>query len=120
MPYLKPQVPIRYRTNQRRSQSNHLGKRRLTLSDADQTMRARGPQRDANGQTAPTETRSHTDRLITVDETATLLAVTPAAIRRWLSTGRLSRVKVGRLTRLRLSDVEAVVVSGLPSSTTSY
>ena len=57
----------------------------------------------------------HTEaQLVTVDEAAQLLAVTPAAIRKWLSQGRLTKVKVGRLTRLRLADLEEVAASGLP------
>jgi len=53
------------------------------------------------------------DQLMTVKEAAKTLAVSEAAIRKWMYQGRLPRVKVGRLTRLRREDVEAVVSGGL-------
>jgi excisionase family DNA binding protein len=53
-------------------------------------------------------------QLVTVDEAAGLLACTPAAIRKWLAQRRLGRVKVGRLTRLRLEDIQRVSIEGLP------
>lgn len=53
------------------------------------------------------------DQLMTVKEAAKTLAVTEAAIRKWLYQHRLSCVKVGRLTRLRREDVEAVIARGL-------
>lgn len=49
------------------------------------------------------------NQLLTVKQTAELLACTEAAIRKWIYQRRLPVVKVGRLTRLRLSDVEAVI-----------
>jgi len=51
--------------------------------------------------------------LLTIDEAARILACTPAAIRKWLAQRRLSRVKVGRRTRLRLEGLERVAVQGL-------
>jgi len=56
------------------------------------------------------------DRLLTVKEAAELLACSEAAIRKWIYQRRLARVKVGRLTRLRQSDVEALVTKGLAST----
>ena len=55
------------------------------------------------------------DGLVTVEDAAKMLACTPAGIRRWLAQGRLHRVKVGRLTRVRLQDVQRVVAEGLPT-----
>jgi excisionase family DNA binding protein len=53
--------------------------------------------------------------LCTIDQAAAQLACTPAAIRRWLSQGRLARIKVGSLTRVRQADLAAVVAgNGLP------
>jgi excisionase family DNA binding protein len=52
-------------------------------------------------------------QLITVEEAAKRLSCSPAAIRKWLYQRRLRAVKVGRLTRLRLEDVERVASVGL-------
>lgn len=54
-------------------------------------------------------------QLVTVNEAAELLACTPAAIRKWLSQGRLQRVKLGRLTRIRQSDLVKIATTGIPS-----
>ena len=48
-------------------------------------------------------------RLLTVKEAAELLACSEAAVRKWIYQQRLPKVKVGSLTRLRLSDVEALI-----------
>ena len=58
------------------------------------------------------------DQLMTVREAAAALAVTEAAIRKWLYQRRLRPVKVGRLTRLRRADVQAVIAGGLPEGRT--
>jgi excisionase family DNA binding protein len=52
------------------------------------------------------------DRLLTVKEAAELLACSEAAVRKWIYQQRLPKVKVGRLTRLRQADVEALVDAG--------
>ncbi len=54
-------------------------------------------------------------QLLTVEEAAKQLSCSPAAIRKWLYQRRLPCVKVGRLTRLRLEDVERVASIGLES-----
>jgi len=54
--------------------------------------------------------------LLIMAQAASKLACSPAAIRKWLAQGRLARVNVGRLTRLRLADVEAIAVKGLPEA----
>jgi len=56
--------------------------------------------------------------LLTVEEAAAALSCTPAGIRKFLHQGRLARVKVGRLTRLRKSDVDRVIQHGLPALAT--
>jgi excisionase family DNA binding protein len=56
------------------------------------------------------------DRLLTIKEAAELLACSEAAIRKWIYQRRLPHVKVGRLTRLRQRDVEALVTKGLGST----
>jgi excisionase family DNA binding protein len=52
------------------------------------------------------------EQLVTVKQAAERLAVSEAAIRKWLYQRRLPAVKVGRLTRLRVSDLERFVGSG--------
>jgi excisionase family DNA binding protein len=52
------------------------------------------------------------DQLLTVAEAASMLACSQAAIRKWLYQRRLPSVKVGRLTRIRVRDVEAFVRAG--------
>ncbi len=52
-------------------------------------------------------------QLITVEEAARRLSCSPAAIRKWLYQRRLPAVKVGRLTRLRLEDIERIASIGL-------
>ena len=55
------------------------------------------------------------DQLLTVREAARLLVCSEAAIRKWIYQRRLPCVKVGRLTRLRHKDLEALVAKGLPA-----
>jgi excisionase family DNA binding protein len=52
------------------------------------------------------------NQLLTVKEAATLLSCSEAAVRKWIFQRRLPCVKVGRLTRLRQSDIEALVSDG--------
>ena len=52
-------------------------------------------------------------QLLTVKEAAKTIAVTEAAIRKWIYQRRLPVVKVGRLTRLRSEEVERVASTGL-------
>ena len=56
------------------------------------------------------------DQLLTVKEAARLLSCSEAAIRKWVYQRRLPVVKVGRLTRLRMRDLEALVACGLRDS----
>jgi excisionase family DNA binding protein len=53
------------------------------------------------------------DQLVTVKQAAKLLSCSEAAIRKWVYQRRLPVVKVGRLTRLRLGDLEALIAKGL-------
>jgi excisionase family DNA binding protein len=57
--------------------------------------------------------------LMTIDQAAKMLACTPAAIKKWLYQRRLTPVKIGRLTRLRLEDIERVMADGLPEPGTA-
>ena len=49
------------------------------------------------------------DRLLTVREAASMLSCSQAAIRKWMYQRRLPRVKVGRLTRVSMRDLNAFV-----------
>jgi excisionase family DNA binding protein len=49
------------------------------------------------------------DRLLSVREAASMLSCSPAAIRKWMYQRRLPRVKVGRLTRVSIRDLDAFV-----------
>jgi excisionase family DNA binding protein len=51
--------------------------------------------------------------LKTVREASLFLACSEAAIRKWIAQGKLPAVKVGRLRRLRLEDLERVASVGL-------
>lgn len=51
------------------------------------------------------------DRLLTPEEAAERLAVSPKSIREWLRTGRLAGVKVGRLWRIREEALEAFLTN---------
>ena len=52
--------------------------------------------------------------LLSAQETALMLGCSIAAIRKWAYQGRLKRVKVGRLTRFHLDEVERIAATGLP------
>ena len=52
------------------------------------------------------------DRLLSVKEAAGLLGCSEAAVRKWLYQRRLTAVRVGRLVRLRVRDLEAFVQAG--------
>ena len=53
------------------------------------------------------------EQLLTIPEAATLLALTPATLRKWRAQRRLPVVKLGRAVRVRLADVERLVQVGL-------
>ena len=52
--------------------------------------------------------------VVDVAQAAKLLTVEESTIRKWLSQGRLTRVKIGGCTRIRVSELEAVIANGLP------
>jgi len=53
------------------------------------------------------------DDLLSIKDAAGSLACSEAMLRKWIHQGKLPRVKVGRLTRIRQSDIEAWVRLGL-------
>jgi excisionase family DNA binding protein len=56
------------------------------------------------------------DGLLSIKEAARTLGCSEALLRKWPYLRRLPRVKVGRLTRIRRSDVEAWLRLGLEAS----
>jgi excisionase family DNA binding protein len=57
--------------------------------------------------------------LLTVQETAQLLRVTPITVRRYIAQGRLPAVRVGRGVRVKKEAVEQLPAPIEPRSTTS-
>ena len=53
------------------------------------------------------------DGLLSIKNAAGSLACSEAMLRKWIHQSKLPRVKVGRLTRIRQSDIEAWVRVGL-------
>ena len=49
------------------------------------------------------------ERLLTTEEIAAILSVHPRTVMRWLREGKLKGLKVGRLWRVRLEDLEAFI-----------
>ena len=50
------------------------------------------------------------DRLLSVESAAEFLGgISPSTIRAWLTEGRLTRVKVGRLTRVYESELRGMI-----------
>jgi excisionase family DNA binding protein len=49
------------------------------------------------------------DRLHNAESAAELLGVRPSTIRWWWTIGKLNRVKIGRLTRVRESELLALI-----------
>ena len=61
---------------------------------------------------------STSDRLLDTHDVAAQLSVSPGLVRRWGARGVLPRVKLGRLTRYRASDVARLVAEGVLGSQT--
>jgi excisionase family DNA binding protein len=53
------------------------------------------------------------DQLLTVPEAAAMLRMTPGGVRKWISQRKLPVVRLGRLVRLRPSDLAALVAQGV-------
>ena len=51
------------------------------------------------------------DRLYSAETAAALLGIRPSTIRWYWTSGRLGRVKVGRLTRVRESELLALITT---------
>ena len=57
----------------------------------------------------PAEARSAGSRLLTIEKAAEVLGVTPRMVRRLTASRRLPFVKVGRLVRIRETDIARCV-----------
>lgn len=51
-------------------------------------------------------------RLLTIREAAAMLNVSVRLINKWLSTGQLRRVKLGRCTRVDRADIDRIIRDG--------
>ncbi len=49
------------------------------------------------------------EKLLTVNDAAQILAISPWTVRKWLTESKLVRCKVGRATRVRLRDLNNVL-----------
>ena len=56
-----------------------------------------------------TEGRCLTTPLLTVEEAAAYIGISPGTLRNWLSVKRLPYVKIGRLTRVRRMDLDRFI-----------
>jgi excisionase family DNA binding protein len=52
------------------------------------------------------------EKLLTPEDAAKVLLVKPETVREWLRSGKLKGAKVGRLWRVRESDLEAFLKEG--------
>lgn len=53
------------------------------------------------------------EKLVSVKEAASRLSCSEDAVWKWLKEGKLQRVKLGRATRIREQDLEAIIRLGL-------
>lgn len=51
--------------------------------------------------------------LVDTKQAATILGCEPSTVRKWIAQRRLPSVKIGRLRRLRLDDLQRIVANGL-------
>ena len=56
-----------------------------------------------------------TDTLLSVKQAAEKLSCSEASIWKWIQQDRLQKVKVGRLTRVKAQDIDAIVRLRLPA-----
>jgi excisionase family DNA binding protein len=73
--------------------------------------RPRAPETERDISTRAAQTVNE-DRLLTVDEFADQLRVSRACVRKWILTRRVGVVKVGRLIRLRSSELRRIIDEG--------
>ncbi|NIO22258.1 MAG: helix-turn-helix domain-containing protein [Candidatus Aenigmarchaeota archaeon] len=54
------------------------------------------------------------ETLVNISEAAKLLTASSRTLQRWMCEGILPYVKIGKLVRLKLSDIERIQNEGLP------
>ena len=72
----------------------------------------RAPRRTSEGVASGAESHEQEDRLIKAAEAARLLDVSLRMVYRLIATGGLPRVKIGKATRFRMSDIESLMQRG--------
>lgn len=68
------------------------------------------PKKGAKREVIPQQEKE--TRLITVNDAAERLSLTPDTIRKWLRSGQLKGVKVSRVWRVQESDIETIMKEG--------
>jgi excisionase family DNA binding protein len=56
------------------------------------------------------------EKLLTPEEVASILSVSPKSVREWLRRGRLRGVRAGRLWRIRKRDLDAFLDSAVQTN----
>ena len=67
--------------------------------------------KESNGKVESLQDSRKSEQLITADEVAALINISPKSIYRWASEGRLPSFREGRVIRFLASDVEAFIKS---------
>lgn len=67
--------------------------------------------KETNGKVASLQDNRKPEQLITADQVAALISISPKSIYRWASEGRLPSFREGRVIRFLASDVEAFIKS---------
>lgn len=56
---------------------------------------------------------SQQNQLLTIQDFAGALRVTPSCIRRWITERKIATVKIGRLVRIPADEIERLVAKGM-------
>ncbi len=55
------------------------------------------------------------DRLLSIQEVALRIGSHATSVRHWVRTGRIPAVRLGHVYRVRTSDVDQILSSGIPA-----
>ena len=73
-------------------------------------VRLTSSRREAQTRRSPAEAPRHAiDELLTVEQAAAILQLSPKTLKDWLRAGKLPGCKVGRLGRVKPADLEAFI-----------